>query len=271
MRNDKPGTAALPCDRTALNETKVLRQGEVLLLDDPQQVWMIESGSVAVFVSQLQSGSLQGSRQYLFTAEVGEALFGFPTTFSDSSISENTNVLCILAVPLTDSTLLHFHRSELDRNSFPSSTLTAWFKQLSSVFHQTGILLPAPELSSHTPKQTQLTILDNFHQEFLACLQEMEQQSQLEVLQQFQERERLNENATVSAIADFVSLISPQKTATAFVGDPLLAVAGAVGHAMGIQIKPPGKSENMKRVKEPLEAIARASDVRIRRVLLSER
>ncbi|GAA6614881.1 hypothetical protein [Scytonema sp. NUACC26] len=96
---------------------------------------MIESGSVAVFVSQLQSGSLQGSRQYLFTAEVGEALFGFPTSFSDSSIFESTNVLCILAVPLTDSTLLHFHRSEFDRNSFPSSTVTAWFKQLSSVFH----------------------------------------------------------------------------------------------------------------------------------------
>ncbi|KYC39845.1 hypothetical protein WA1_28150 [Scytonema hofmannii PCC 7110] len=42
------------------------------------------------------------------------------------------------------------------------------------MFHGTGILLPAPEVSSHTPKQTQLTILENFHQEFLACLQEMD-------------------------------------------------------------------------------------------------
>jgi ATP-binding cassette subfamily C protein len=132
-------------------------------------------------------------------------------------------------------------------------------------------LLPAPELSSHTPWQTQLTILDNFHQEFLSCLQELEQQSQLETLAQFQERERLNQAATVGAIADFVSLIQPKQSTAAFVGDPLLAAAGAVGHAMGIQIKPPGSSENMQRVKEPLEAIARASRMRIRRVLLSER
>ncbi len=250
---------------TALNPTKVVRQGEVLLLDNPQQVWTIKSGSVGVFVSQNQNGSLQGSRRYLFTAEVGEALFGFAT-------SQNSHQLSILAVPMTDSTLLHFHCSELDSN-IPSSNnfLTTWFKQLSSVFNLSGILLPAPELSSHTPWQTQLTILDNFHQEFLSCLQELEQQSQLETLAQFQERERLNQAATVGAIADFVSLIQPKQSTAAFVGDPLLAAAGAVGHAMGIQIKPPGSSENMQRVKEPLEAIARASRMRIRRVLLSER
>lgn len=251
---------------TALKPTKFLHQGEVLLLDDPQQVWMIESGSVAVFLSQEQNGSLQGSRRYLLTAEVGEALFGFGT-------SQNSHNLSILAVPIADSTVMHFNRSELDSDiSFRNHLLTTWFKHLSAVFNLSGILLPAPEVSSHTPWQTQLTILDNFHQEFLSCLQELEQQSQLEILTQFQERERLNQAATVGAIADFVSLINPkQTTAAAFVGDPLLAAAGAVGHAMGIEIKPPGKSENMKRVKEPLEAIARASRMRIRRVLLSER
>ncbi|HBB31213.1 MAG TPA: NHLP bacteriocin export ABC transporter permease/ATPase subunit [Cyanobacteria bacterium UBA8803] len=250
---------------TVLNSTKFVRQGEVLLLDEPQQVWMIESGSVAVFLSQNQNGSLQGSRRYLFTAEVGEALFGFAT-------SQNFNSLSILVVPITDSTLLHFHRSELDSNISSSNIfITTWFKQLSSVFNLSGILLPAPEVFSYTPWQTQLTILDNFHQEFLSCLQELEQQSQLETLAQFQERERLNQAATVGAIADFVSLIAPKQATTAFVSDPLLAAAGAVGHAMGIQIKPPSKSENMQRVKEPLEAIARASQMRIRRVLLSER
>ena len=249
----------------ALKPTKFLHQGEVLLLDDPQQVWMIESGSVAVFLSQKENGSLQGSRRYLLTAEGGEALFGFAT-------SQNSHNLSILAVPIADSTVVHFHRSELDSDiSLRSHLLATWFKQLSAVFNLSGILLPAPEVSSHTPWQTQLTILDNFNQEFLSCLQELESLSQLETLAQFQERERLNQAATVGAIADFVSLIKPKQATAAVVGDPLLAAAGAVGHAMGIEIKPPGKSENMKRVKEPLEAIARASRMRIRRVLLSER
>lgn len=261
---------------TALSQTKLVHQAEVLLLDDPQQVWIIQSGSMAVFVSQLQNGNLQGQKRYLFVAQEGEALFG-PTSFS-ALTPQDASIWCVLAVALGDSTLLHFQRSELDNNLFPSSTLPSgnyllntWFNQLSSVFGEGGSLLPAPELSSHTPWQTQLTILDNFHYSFLSCLQEMEQQSQLDALAHLQERERLNESATRGAIADFVSLIASKKATAAFVGDPLLAAAGAVGHAMGIQIKPPAKSENTKRVKQPLEAIANASQMRIRQVLLSER
>lgn len=263
---------------TAFNSPKIVDQGEVLLLDDPQQVWTIQSGSVAVFVSPVKDGTLQENRRYLFTAEVGEALFGFAADIDDLSKFKSPNTLCILAVPVTDSTLLHSHRSELDNNPDPDPTLpsasnllTAWFRQLSSVFDLSGILLPAPELSSHTPWQTKLTVLDNFHQQFFSCLQELEQQSQLETLAQFEERERLNQSATVGALANFVSLIAPKQAIANFMGDPLLAAAGAVGHAMGIEIKPAGKSENMQRVKEPLEAIARASRMRIRRVLLTER
>ncbi len=42
----------------------------------------------------------------------------------------------------------------------------------------------------------------------------------------------------------------------------------AVGDALGIEIRPPLRSENLDRVKDPLEAITRASRVRHRRVLL---
>jgi ATP-binding cassette subfamily C protein len=49
----------------------------------------------------------------------------------------------------------------------------------------------------------------------------------------------------------------------------LLTAAGAVGRALGIEIRPPARSETIERVKEPIEAIARASKVRMRRVLLT--
>lgn len=259
----------------ALNHSKFIREGEVLLLDESQQFWMVESGSVAVYISKIDNGILINSRQYLFTTEVSEALFGFRKNLSDSSTSQN---LCVLAIPLIDSTLIQFESSqfnqqEAEKELFPvpfASLLITWFKHLSSVFEHSGVLLPSPEFSPHTPWQTQLAILDNFQQQFLSCWPELEQQTQLETLEKIQERERLNQTATAGAIADFVSLIKPKQSTTAFVADPLLAAAGAVGHAMGIQIKPPAKSENMKRVKEPIEAIARASRMRIRRVLLTE-
>ncbi|MEH1872249.1 hypothetical protein [Nostoc sp.] len=82
--------------------TKLLSEGEVLLLDDPQQVWAIQSGSMAIFASHLQNGSLQGSRQYLFTAEMGEVLFGFVTDVSSLGHLE-PNPFYILAVPTTES------------------------------------------------------------------------------------------------------------------------------------------------------------------------
>ena len=51
---------------------------------------------------------------------------------------------------------------------------------------------------------------------------------------------------------------------------PLLTVAGAVGRTLGVTIRPPSASEDLNRVKEPLEAIARASRLRLRQVLLRE-
>ncbi|MHC5731714.1 MAG: NHLP bacteriocin export ABC transporter permease/ATPase subunit, partial [Nostoc sp.] len=64
--------------------------------------------------------------------------------------------------------------------------------------------------------------------------------------------------------------LNPQDGDFFLEGTPLLVAAGAVGRAMGIKIRPPSRSENLKRLKEPLEAIVRASRIRMRRVLLRD-
>jgi ATP-binding cassette subfamily C protein len=46
------------------------------LLDEPEKVWLIESGQVDVFVVQLQDGRAAGPRYHLFRAAAGDALFG---------------------------------------------------------------------------------------------------------------------------------------------------------------------------------------------------
>jgi NHLM bacteriocin system ABC transporter ATP-binding protein len=162
--------------------------------------------------------------------------------------------------------------SNTSTNSFTAIHLiTAWFERLSSVFQLTAIPLPPPQLSSQTSRDTQRVILKNFHDSFISSLQELDHSAQQENLIQFQARERLNREMTTTAVTGFVSLLDIQQSSAAVTGDPLLIAAGAVGRTMGIPIRPPAKSEDMKRAKDPLEAIARASRMRIRRVLLSER
>lgn len=93
----------------------------------------------------------------------------------------------------------------------------------------------------------------------------------------FEEKERLNRQAMEDTLEDLASILHPQTRDDfldiALTTDPyelLLAAAGAVGKALGITICPPAKSEDLSRVKEPVEAIARASQVRMRRVTLRD-
>jgi hypothetical protein len=55
----------------------VIPENEVLLLDDSESLWIIESGSMTVYAAKVQDGLLQSTRRYLFEVETGEALFGF--------------------------------------------------------------------------------------------------------------------------------------------------------------------------------------------------
>jgi NHLM bacteriocin system ABC transporter ATP-binding protein len=93
----------------------------------------------------------------------------------------------------------------------------------------------------------------------------------------FEEKERLNRQAMEDTLADLASILYPQNTARfsnrTISTDPhqaLLMAAGAVGKALGIAICPPAKSEDLSRVSEPIEAIARASRVRMRQVTLRD-
>jgi NHLM bacteriocin system ABC transporter ATP-binding protein len=248
---------------STIDRIQTIRENEWLLLDDAQAVWVVKSGSVSLFASEVVEGAIGGVRRYVLTVEAGELLFGF------AALGEASQG--IIAVPITETVLERRDRSQMT-DEWETAALGRWLQQLSTVFDLTGIVLPPPELTPLMPWQTQWTILDNFHQQFLSSLQERFVASSQAAIQQFQSRQQLDRSVTAEAIAGFVSLIQPGQAKTSFGGeDPLLAAAGAVAHASGIQITPPAASEDMKRVKDPLAAIARASQMRMRKVHLTER
>ena len=119
---------------------------------------------------------------------------------------------------------------------------------------------------------TLLAGLEQLHGYFLCCLDLIEQQTTEEAFRRFQEREVLNRQVTEATLDELASVLQPQSVAALpSEGTPLLIAAGAVGRALGVTIQPPARSEALSRVKDPLEAIARASRLRMRRVLLTDR
>jgi NHLM bacteriocin system ABC transporter ATP-binding protein len=94
----------------------------------------------------------------------------------------------------------------------------------------------------------------------------------------FEQKEQFNRQAMEGTLTDLAAILSPQHTSSVpqiamSIDNPdrqLLLVAGMVGKVLGIKICPPAKSEDLNRVQSPIEAIARASKVRLRRVTLRD-
>ncbi len=110
--------------------------------------------------------------------------------------------------------------------------------------------------------------LAQFHHYTLEAVAQLLDAESQQQLQRFQARQQLNQQTTQTALSGLASLLDPDNRTYLLAETPLLIAAGAVGHALGVTVQPPSTAEDLSRVKEPLEAIARASQMRLRRVLL---
>jgi NHLM bacteriocin system ABC transporter ATP-binding protein len=125
-------------------------------------------------------------------------------------------------------------------------------------------------ISQISNSDTILTGLCQFHALLLYSIHLLDERSAQEELRRLQDRQRQNRQVTAEALGELASTLNHQDGDFFLEGTPLLVAAGAVGRAMGIKILPPPRSIDLKRVKEPLEAIVRASRIRMRRVLLRD-
>ena len=53
-----------------------VKGNEPILLDDPQKVWLVQSGSMALFAVTVKDSVIEGTRRYLFSISEGNAFFG---------------------------------------------------------------------------------------------------------------------------------------------------------------------------------------------------
>ncbi|MGI2906706.1 NHLP bacteriocin export ABC transporter permease/ATPase subunit [Tolypothrix sp. VBCCA 56010] len=325
----------------SFGEPYFFKSNEPLLLDNPETIWLIQSGSLALFAINVQHGVPKGKRRYLFSVKAGEAMFSAMLTSPDGQQQ-------ILAIALEETQLL-----QLSQNQFCNSIkqeksfinqINRWVNHLSSTVSEiTSPTLPTPtkapgcavlasnevfqpphdivvwvkvfqgqanllgldelELTSDIVRipllgnlwlqardileidSVNADILDassllnglNYLQTFvLQAIGQLEQKAIKVELGRLKQREQLNNQAIANTLDNFAHIFDAEK-ANSPVKQPLnseealLFAAGAVARVLGITINPPGNSEDLRRFRDPLEAIARASRIRIRRITLRDK
>ena len=75
------------------------RGNQPMLLNQPETMWVIQSGSVDLFAVIVGQGGIEGNRRYLFSANSGDVLFG---KVPDAEKCDRQ----ILAVPIEETELL---------------------------------------------------------------------------------------------------------------------------------------------------------------------
>jgi NHLM bacteriocin system ABC transporter ATP-binding protein len=322
----KPDTIA----STAPSSKKL--QGNIpLLLNDPNVIWTVQKGAIALFMVKTAKGLPEGERRYLFDVSPGEALF------SVSSLKDSPNDLSVIAIAIEPSELLEQSVSDItvpnlilliepwlhqlaDVEGLPKPNLTSavpidrfvslerhqifqppaatvvWIQGQSGIVQWSGLesiiltpesdLLPlatgmwiaasqSAQFAIHSLAQVSspdrlLKGLNQVHDLFLRTLAHIATQEIQTDFSRFQARQTLNDSATQTTLQDLVALLRPRPDLEFANRDPLLMVAGAVGKVMGVTIKPPLSAEDPTRMKDPLEAIAYASRVRLRRIVLRD-
>ncbi len=319
------------------SQLHTFNSNEPILLNDPDTVWLIESGSVSLFTVTVRDRITEENRRYLFSCESGAALFG--TLPSPNSIDHQ-----ILAIPMGKITLRKLDRELITQSlTNQDSTLPAlidgWLKKFDTRLFGSAIptidvvasgsqslslnkrqtlqatsdtvvwvrvkagltrLLGIKELviteeveilpiahdlwleascdtqltteitSSLTDVDTLLAGISLFHRHFLFCNWLIQKQEQDQELQRLVTLDDLNQKVTAEALGELASPLVSQADDLITGSTPLLVAAGAVGRSLGMKISPPAQSENLERLADPLQAVARASRLRTRQVLLRD-
>ena len=315
------------------SKLRSIKGNEPLLLNDPDTVWMVNSGTLALFATSVEDGEPKGNRRYLFSVSAGEAMFG-------AALFEQWGILAVAIeeTELSSADLTDFAAGIAENDEDAIALLEGWSKYLGDFIGSNPLEVPinigqtgsshylslqkghtltcstdqvvwvqlgegyvrwmgieelkleptsskfplvpgmwveAEDLAEVHVVPTDLLEVDQLPT-ILACLHEyvlhyfniLFVKRKERDFRLFQEREELNRQVTETALGELTTVLHPQEAAFFQQGTPLLIAAGAVGRALGIKINPPAQSEDLSRVSDPLDAIARASQFRTRRVLL---
>jgi NHLM bacteriocin system ABC transporter ATP-binding protein len=322
-----------------------IKNNELILLNHPKTIWLIQSGSVGVFAVEINNGTIVGNRRHLFTCHSQDVLL--PTKPSLGQTYTQMLALALNNVELLKIDRECFEQLILNMDAVIEKGITNWLNKLSTLVEDaitqkvsfaitptvttnvayekpvklvdgqtfqpqtneliwitidsgygrwlgkeeftitpvTGAiplihpmwleadgdvqlsLLPNPRLDS---VDMLLTGFDWLHKQLLYLNKCKLKKERDQELQRIRSKKKLDFQVTNTALQQLASALIPSAITIVKDEAPLLVAAGAVARALGTTINPPSQSEDLQRLKEPLEAIARSSHLRIRQVTLSD-
>ena len=235
----------------------------MLRLDDPGSIWIVETGSVALFSVPLNRDdrdALGGPRRYLFSVGPGEAMFGLPPADGDACE-------IVIAVALEDSVLRHLGALEPGQTP-PGSRLTGaeladrWVANWNR--SALGLDLPEPGDPGTLPGA-----LREFHAGLMRRLEEAARKERTAERARIEDRERRSGEVVSRALSELTSVLEPRCDAPPQ-GSDLFVAACLVGQFLGIRMRRPSPWQQASGGGEQVEAIAQASHVRVRKVVLHD-
>ncbi|MDZ8106267.1 MAG: NHLP bacteriocin export ABC transporter permease/ATPase subunit [Nostoc sp. DedQUE12a] len=318
-----------------------LEANQPVLLNDPKTVWVVQSGTLAVFAA-IKNSTVEEPRRYLFHVGTGEALlpevaaseWGFvavaiePAQLSQISTVELMRKVAVAdpqAIALLEGWVNHLGQSLTTQQTVLAMPLnlveafegdfslsngeallwqqtlvwvkldegsTRWMGVEESKLNSASPMFPVTSgmwLEAENPVighilltadikniEEILTSLVCFHTYFFEYFNLLANKEAEAQFRQFQEREQFNQQVIENALSDLATVLQPEPEVAFFEdGPPLLIALGAVGRALGIEIRPP--AEDFSTIQDPVAAfaerllwsIARASQIRIRRITLA--
>lgn len=257
-------------------KTITVEGNKPLLLADPECIWMIDQGKVAVFTVFLTNGEAVGARDFLFEAEPRDILLGI-------NPEDEEQQLALLAAGISGTRLLQLDMDryleacadEEQQEDFINA-INSWAGNLaaSAAFTEppriscSGGIFWADEADEAGSRLD----LAGFHRNAVRAVLAQRLNREREEKKRFQARIKNNRRLMEDALGRLLSTMQPAKGFTSdeeYSGDALLDACRLVGHASRIKIVPPQNKKTSSGY--TLEEIADASRIRIRKVLLKER
>ena len=238
-----------------------------LALDDPAAVWIVEGGGASVFLTDRATDGGPGERAFLFEAAPGELLFGLP------GVGESGREPFLMAVGRAGARLLRIDVRGLWEGSSTglldetNRKAEGWLEHLRACGGECG---EAPREMLFDPA----FLYDPErraagHQEMLRAIIARRREQRQSEIRRLQARET-RDSGIMNAALGRLAVQERKKKASdprQLSGAPLLDACRLIGEAMQIQITAPTREKGEA---PTLEAIARASHIRLREVSLKE-
>jgi ATP-binding cassette subfamily C protein len=238
---------------------------QILIVEDPSILLLIRSGTAEIFSSQIENGLAVGRRRFLFRARGGEVIFSLPSVRDVSAsrlILVATDELTIVEIPVE-----RIEEAFLAEGVALTGAIEGWVNNLAASLSLEPLNLKALSTEQAVAQENVLSVLSSFHSLVHGRLASLDAQDKQNDIQQLEERAVLQQRLTVSALQTAAAVLDRQADFP-IRENPLLSAMRAVGGELGVEIRPQLRSENPDRAKDSLEAIARASHIRHRKVLL---